>query len=348
MSWLDKQVKIAIDSKANDKIKELDKTLNSVKDLELSLNKKINEYDNIIDGYKLTLDELKDKSISNFTTNDNILLEKVVEELALKKDKTADDWFYLGLEYQKEKEFEESSKAYEKAIELGSTEPATYNNLAQTYAQINKPNKALKSYKKAIELNPKHTYYINLFEAFLLNNIEVENTFLEDYNQKFANNTQYNYILEMLEILKDIKNSKNVDDKLITWQINYEDKILELWSFHELKEWAKKENDLNIKNELIDTIEVFESYQPNNKTIHNAIYNALNKIGKTSTVKEIRSYVTEHNLYKFGAKEENINNIIRTQIERKSINSNYTNTTKEKLFFKEDSTNKYGLLEWKK
>lgn len=63
----------------------------------------------------------------------------------------------------------EARKRWEKAIELDPTNPAAYNNLANSYGETGPVAKAFELYRKAIELNPKQaTYYHNLGSVIVL------------------------------------------------------------------------------------------------------------------------------------------------------------------------------------
>ena len=82
-------------------------------------------------------------------------------------------------------------------------------------------------------------------------------------------------------------------------------------------------------------------------TIVNASIAALKILSKPSSIEEIRQIIDKNNLYNFGAKEENIDSVIRNNIERCSENTNRTITQKDK-YFKRIKPNTYILLEWEK
>jgi len=63
----------------------------------------------------------------------------------------------------------EARKNWEKALELDPSNPAAYNNLANSYGQTGPVNKAFELYAKAIELNPRQAiYYHNLGSVIVL------------------------------------------------------------------------------------------------------------------------------------------------------------------------------------
>ncbi len=63
----------------------------------------------------------------------------------------------------------EARKHWEKALELDPSNPAAYNNLANSYGQTGPVAKAFELYAKAIELNPRQAiYYHNLGSVIVL------------------------------------------------------------------------------------------------------------------------------------------------------------------------------------
>ncbi|NBV23508.1 MAG: tetratricopeptide repeat protein [Proteobacteria bacterium] len=67
----------------------------------------------------------------------------------------------------------EARKRWEKAVELDPTNPAGFNNLANSYGQTGPVAKAFELYSKAIDLNPKQSiYYHNLGSVILLHRKE--------------------------------------------------------------------------------------------------------------------------------------------------------------------------------
>ncbi|MBI5802957.1 MAG: tetratricopeptide repeat protein [Verrucomicrobia bacterium] len=63
----------------------------------------------------------------------------------------------------------DARKRWEKALELDPTNPAAFNNLANSYGQSGPVSKAFELYSKAIELNPRQAiYYHNLGSVIVL------------------------------------------------------------------------------------------------------------------------------------------------------------------------------------
>lgn len=70
-------------------------------------------------------------------------------------------------------EEQEARKRWEKALELDPSNPAAYNNLANSYGQNGPVAKAFDLYAKAIELNPRQAiYYHNLGSVLVLHRKE--------------------------------------------------------------------------------------------------------------------------------------------------------------------------------
>ncbi len=67
----------------------------------------------------------------------------------------------------------EARKRWEKALELDPSNPAAFNNLANSYGQTGPVAKAFELYTKAIELNPRQAiYYHNLGSVIVLHRKE--------------------------------------------------------------------------------------------------------------------------------------------------------------------------------
>ncbi|MFM8468885.1 MAG: tetratricopeptide repeat protein [Limisphaerales bacterium] len=63
----------------------------------------------------------------------------------------------------------EARKRWEKALELDPSNPAAYNNLANSYGETGPVAKAFELYSKAIEMNPRQAiYYHNLASVIVL------------------------------------------------------------------------------------------------------------------------------------------------------------------------------------
>jgi len=115
---------------------------------------------------------------------------------------------------------------------------------------------AIESYKKVIKLNPENNNaYSNLFELLLIENkefIEYEDIYIK----LFKNNKKVFLKYEMLKILQNIANKKEVN--LDEYFVRYKEFTLDDWSFDELEEWTNtKDEDIKIK--LLDAIKRFKT-----------------------------------------------------------------------------------------
>jgi tetratricopeptide (TPR) repeat protein len=79
-----------------------------------------------------------------------------------KKPKTADDYFLLGTLRYKRGAFDESAKAYKKAIKLQPDQARTYSALAITYDAQGNLDLAVENFSKAFKIEPNMTCCHNL------------------------------------------------------------------------------------------------------------------------------------------------------------------------------------------
>ena len=121
-------------------------------------------------------------------------------------------------------------------------------------------NKAIESYKKSIKINPKKDMaYSNLFELQLTQNQSFNKELETKYIELFANQKNTFIKYEMLKILQDIVNDKEV--KINSWRAKYRGVDLGGWSFDELDMWIGEIKDSKIKNRLMEAVEVFKKHK---------------------------------------------------------------------------------------
>lgn len=132
-----------IESKASNKIKDLNKQLNII--------------DEIIKDQTNRLSKFINTDFETFNNVDEKILDIVTSELSKIKNenKTAKDWFLLALENQKNGNKEEAEKLYRKVIEVDDKYSFAYNNLAVLLDEKGNKEEAEKLYRKAIELDNK-------------------------------------------------------------------------------------------------------------------------------------------------------------------------------------------------
>jgi Flp pilus assembly protein TadD len=86
---------------------------------------------------------------------------------AVGQARDADIAFQRGVELQATGRFNEATKAYDEAIQLGSNYLLAYNNRGAAYAALRQYERAIPDFDRAIELNPKYTEaYCNRGAAF--------------------------------------------------------------------------------------------------------------------------------------------------------------------------------------
>jgi len=87
--------------------------------------------------------------------------EEITEKIKHKKDKTADDYFFLALAEQNNENYQKAIELYKKATEINPKSANAYSNLGSIHYVLKNYLKAIELYKKAIEINPKSANYYN-------------------------------------------------------------------------------------------------------------------------------------------------------------------------------------------
>lgn len=134
--YIENKIDEIVLSKSNKAIKELEEKTILLDEKLLKANE------------KLTL--MMEKDSSKQTENDRKILDMITQELETKKDKTADDFFYIGLEHQNNNEPEKAITSYKKAIEINSKYYNPYFNMGIAYDNKKEYDNAIGSYKKAM------------------------------------------------------------------------------------------------------------------------------------------------------------------------------------------------------
>lgn len=106
------------------------------------------------------------------------------------KEKTAQEWFNQGLEYQNRALYEKAIQAYTKALEVGGQSGDIYYNRGCAYAEMRKYDAAVADFSKAIELVPQDVeVYYN--RGVVYDAKELYEQALADYNKVIELNTKY-------------------------------------------------------------------------------------------------------------------------------------------------------------
>ena len=111
------------------------------------LDEKLNEFD---ERFKKTIDT----DFVNQSENNKAMVDMVTKNLSDKKDKTADDWFFLGLEYHNNNNHIDAINSYQKAILLSPRMVNAYTNIGQIHEMNKQNDDAIFYYEKALLLNP--------------------------------------------------------------------------------------------------------------------------------------------------------------------------------------------------
>lgn len=74
-------------------------------------------------------------------------------------DPQAEEHFYQGIDYVREKDHKAAIEEFSMAIEIDPTYSFAYYNRALEYYRIGQPERSLADYNKAMELNPDNPYW---------------------------------------------------------------------------------------------------------------------------------------------------------------------------------------------
>ncbi|MEP5236751.1 MAG: tetratricopeptide repeat protein, partial [Cyclobacteriaceae bacterium] len=209
-------------------------------------------------------------------------------------DRSAHDWFFIGLWDYKNKNFDKSIKAFRKATELDERFEMAFRNLGNAYGEIGENAKSIKYYEKAIELNPKSditynnlgvTYssmgeieeasncfqksikikpsvgytYTNLFEHNLVNDQKFDEQIERSFLAEFNNDLAVFPIYQMIKVYQKIANGEQFDLLTTEWLQSY-DSIGSQENYEPIKNWISTKHD-PIKSELEKALDFFKRYE---------------------------------------------------------------------------------------
>lgn len=103
----------------------------------------------------------------------------------------------LGIEYLREKNYEQALVKLEKAIDLKPDYPVAHNAIAILYAEVGDKEKAEKHYRRALSLDPDNADGHNNYGQFLCSNgryQEAEEQFLAATNNPYYKTPQIPYL----------------------------------------------------------------------------------------------------------------------------------------------------------
>ncbi|MEL6561575.1 MAG: tetratricopeptide repeat protein [Bacteroidota bacterium] len=275
--------------------KKPDEIWNKLKETQSNANQLLQKLDQQY-KYQESLFVLGPKGLYSYSNEDWNIIEVFASKASnvISFDRSAHDWFFIGLWDYKNKDFNKSIKAFLKATELDSQFEMAFRNLGNAYGEIGENEKSIKYYKKAIDLNPKDditlnnlgvTYssmgkieeasscfkksikikptvgytYTNLFEHNLINeqafDQQIEKLFLAEFSDDLAVFPIY----QMMKVYKKIANGEQCDLLITEWLKSY-DSIGSQENYEPIKNWiATKQSP--IKSELEKALDFFKGYE---------------------------------------------------------------------------------------
>lgn len=223
------------------------------------------EYDKAIEAYlnAIALNPSNDDAYNNIglTYSSQKEYSKAIEayQKALELNHKNDIVYHnFGNVHSYRKEYSKAIECYQKALELNPKSDDTYYTLGLVYGKQEEYSKAIENYQKAIELNPKNSSaYVNLFEIQVIQEKPIQRELEKKYVELFEKNKNKLMQFEMLKIISFILERKEIN--LNEWLNNYKDYNLGNWSFDELDSWINKKEESEIKEMLLEAINVFKS-----------------------------------------------------------------------------------------
>jgi len=168
----------------------------------------------------------------------------------------------IGFYYRKLDNLKKATEYSKKAIELNPDFILPYNNIGTINLHNGKFDEALMWYRKAIKLDNQYANaYQNIFRLNLICNMEFEKGLEKKFIEKFYSDQNNFKNYEMLYIFKDIKNEKNVSEKIKLWKVKYSKfKFRNNYTFDDIEKWINEENNLEIKNNLKKALQEFKNH----------------------------------------------------------------------------------------
>ncbi|MDR2302644.1 MAG: tetratricopeptide repeat protein, partial [Deltaproteobacteria bacterium] len=101
----------------------------------------------------------------HLTQNQDTEAEEILNTVLSLRPNTTNVYNSLGIIYRRQGRFEESVKAYHKAVLVHPEDENIYFNLARAYLELNDPKSASEALKTAIKLNPEFAPARDLLRA---------------------------------------------------------------------------------------------------------------------------------------------------------------------------------------
>ncbi len=176
----------------------------------------------------------------NVLTNLDIL-QKIAEQEEFNNDWSI--YYLLGYAYGELKEYNKAITTYQKAIEINPKNDDAYNNMGITYGNLKEYDKALTAYQKAIEINPqKDEAYNNMGIAY--RNLKEYDKALTAYQKAIEINPKddsaYNSMGNAYSDLKEYDKALTAYQKAIEINPKYDKAYFNMGiAYDELKEYDK-------------------------------------------------------------------------------------------------------------
>lgn len=250
------QKKEELDSVKIEFIKELTKISQNNKEISDLKNQYLDDINSLEKEKAALIKELKNSLAEN-----KIIKKEIKNVKPVVKKPNADKLLQQAFTYQKKQQYTKAIQSYEKVVKIDPTKDIAYYNLGILHGNKKEYLKAIEAYKISIQLNPQRNLsFTNLFEMQLIVNEDFDTEILNTYLQHHKDMKKSLIKYEMIDIFKDVKNQKNIDEKLHNWKTNYKDVSLGNWSFTVLENWINEEKDNLIKDNLNLVLKTFKAH----------------------------------------------------------------------------------------
>lgn len=251
---------------------ELDKLVGKSKE---NLEGTVKEFENKMDKYEneatKRLEGIKEKEINqvfanfaskngNITDDEKRKIKEVSKDIMNIEEEymTIEQWKELFLSAYYNHTYDDAIKYSKIIIQKNPKDYTAYSNMGLAYDKKGDYKKAIGSYEKTIEINPKFdNAYTNLFEMQLIKEQSFDKEIETQYLSLFTKKIDSFMLYEMLKLLVLIVRNEEVD--LDKWLNTYkEEKLSKNWSFSELEKWANTKEE-SVKTKLLNAIKTFKT-----------------------------------------------------------------------------------------
>jgi tetratricopeptide (TPR) repeat protein len=170
---------------------------------------------------------------------------------------------YMGWNYYKLKKYDKAIESYQKAIDANPKKGQYYLAIASMYNIKKEYALAIKMYNKSLKIDPNFaSSYTDFFEIQLTQNITLDKKIEKKYIKLFKSKKRTFIYYEMLKIFEKIILNKKI--YIEKWEIEYKDTHFS-WNFDILDKWIETIEDKDIKKRLLEAIKVFKNHKEKTK-----------------------------------------------------------------------------------